>query len=167
MVLLKNEGKKTSCLSLLRRSRDLLLSALMPRGRVISGGGSAALKASYIVTPWEGILRNAPPGNRDQVRGRLLYGECDANHIYQSLVSNTPFSATSTFQRSRRTLSPKNGETWLAPAHSITTMQRDILQSKWATSCFTILAYYKLNDFLPSGLTTTWTIKLRGSADNG
>lgn len=30
--------------------------------QVISGGGSAALKASYVVTPWEGLLQNAPTG---------------------------------------------------------------------------------------------------------
>ena len=30
--------------------------------RVISGGGSAALKASYIVTPFAGLVDNAPEG---------------------------------------------------------------------------------------------------------
>lgn len=60
MVLLKNEGG----LLPLVESKAKRIAVIGPsvKGRVISGGGSAALDASYIITPWEGILANAPPG---------------------------------------------------------------------------------------------------------
>jgi beta-glucosidase len=60
MVLLKN---KENLLPLtLQKVKKLAVIGPNARGRVISGGGSAALKASYVVTPWEGILQNAPSG---------------------------------------------------------------------------------------------------------
>ncbi len=30
------------------------------KASVISGGGSAALKPTYVITPWDGITRGAP-----------------------------------------------------------------------------------------------------------
>jgi beta-glucosidase len=60
MVLLKNEGNLLPFTA--QKVRKLAVIGPNAQGRVISGGGSAALKASYVVTPWEGILENAPPG---------------------------------------------------------------------------------------------------------
>jgi hypothetical protein len=134
MVLLKNEKNLLPLTS--QKIKKLAIIGPNARGRVISGGGSAALKASYIVTPWEGILTNAPPGI--EIKYEVgCYGECDAT--YPPIVVSNTAQRTSIFQRSRRTLSPKVVNL-VGCAHFITTMQRVILQKKWGTSCFTILA---------------------------
>jgi hypothetical protein len=134
MVLLKNEKNFLPLTS--QKIKKLAVIGPNARGRVISGGGSAALKASYIVTPWEGILKNAPPGI--EIKYELgCYGECDA--IYADRRVKHTAQRTSTFQRSRRTLSPKVVNL-VGCAHFITTMPRVMLPKKWATLCFTILA---------------------------
>ena len=61
MVLLKNED----AILPLRASPTLKKVALIGpnmKERIISGGGSAALKASYVVSPYEGIINQAPQG---------------------------------------------------------------------------------------------------------
>lgn len=62
MVLLKND---TALLPVVPESGKVKRVAIIgPNAKeyVISGGGSAALKASYIVTPYEGLTANAPAG---------------------------------------------------------------------------------------------------------
>ena len=53
--------------------------------RVISGGGSAALKASYIVSPFEGITANAP-GNIEFEYEVGCYGESLGRPLLSILV---------------------------------------------------------------------------------
>lgn len=60
MVLLKNEGDVLPLT--LKKVKTLAIIGPNARERVISGGGSAALKASYIVTPWEGMVQGAFDG---------------------------------------------------------------------------------------------------------
>lgn len=60
MVLLKNDRNVLPFTS--DTVKRLAVIGPNAKERVISGGGSAALKASYIVTPWEGILNEAPEG---------------------------------------------------------------------------------------------------------
>jgi beta-glucosidase len=63
IVLLRNE---TSVLPLKAPNGDkkLKVAVIGPnaKGYVISGGGSAALKASYVVTPYQGLQDNKPDG---------------------------------------------------------------------------------------------------------
>lgn len=61
MVLLKNEQE---LLPLVANGRQRQIAVIGPnaKGRVISGGGSAYLKATYIVSPWEGLQAAAPKG---------------------------------------------------------------------------------------------------------
>lgn len=60
MVLLKNEG---GLLPLKEgKVRKIAVIGQHATARVISGGGSAALEASYIVNPLQGILANLPSG---------------------------------------------------------------------------------------------------------
>ena len=47
-----------------RGGRKVKVAVIGPNAkeRVISGGGSAQLKASYVVTPYEGLVAHAPEG---------------------------------------------------------------------------------------------------------
>ena len=60
MVVLKNE-KGVLPLAPGKTKKVALIGPNM-KDRIISGGGSAALKASYVVTPFAGITGNAPKG---------------------------------------------------------------------------------------------------------
>lgn len=60
LVLLKNKDNILPILP--TKVKRLAVIGPNARERVISGGGSAALKATYIVTPWDGISQNAPEG---------------------------------------------------------------------------------------------------------
>ncbi|KAJ3009934.1 hypothetical protein NUW54_g2630 [Trametes sanguinea] len=61
MVVLKNEGGVLPIKPGKASTKIALIGPNM-KERVISGGGSAALKASYVVTPYDGITANAPKG---------------------------------------------------------------------------------------------------------
>lgn len=58
IVLLKNDDTVLPLTP--RRIKKIAVIGPNARGRIISGGGSAALKPKYVVTPWEGI-KNAVP----------------------------------------------------------------------------------------------------------
>lgn len=60
MVLLKNnKGVLPLAADKIKRVAVIGPNA---KERVVSGGGSAALKPSYVVSPWDGITQNAPVG---------------------------------------------------------------------------------------------------------
>jgi beta-glucosidase len=67
IVLLKNEGN----LLPLQAGTLKKVAIIGPnaKARIISGGGSAALKPSYVVTPYDGIVNALPTGVE------VLYGE--------------------------------------------------------------------------------------------
>jgi hypothetical protein len=58
MVLLRNEGAVLP----IKPGTKVAVIGPNAKARVIAGGGSANLKASYVVSPWEGILNNKPDG---------------------------------------------------------------------------------------------------------
>ncbi len=60
IVLLKNKGG----LLPLKEDKVKKIAVIGPNAKtgIISGGGSAALKPTYVVTPWDGIVENAPAG---------------------------------------------------------------------------------------------------------
>ena len=60
MVLLKNDGPVLPITGAAEKAKKVAIIGPNAKERVISGGGSAALKASYIVSPFEGITANAP-----------------------------------------------------------------------------------------------------------
>lgn len=60
MVLLKNNNSVLPLSS--SKVKRVAIIGPNARERVISGGGSAALKPSYVVTPWDGITQNSPTG---------------------------------------------------------------------------------------------------------
>lgn len=61
IVLLKNTGNVLPITPL--KAKTVAVIGPNAKGTVISGGGgSAALKPTYIVTPFDGIVQNAPSG---------------------------------------------------------------------------------------------------------
>ncbi|KAF8652748.1 hypothetical protein AX16_004245 [Volvariella volvacea WC 439] len=108
--------------------------------RVISGGGSAALKASYVVTPWEGILKHAPEG----VIVEYEVG-CYAHKYLPTLENNL--------------VTPSGEPGWLCTFYTHDEAGNPLNPVKDFVLRDTRI---KLNDFLPIGLTPTWTIKLQG-----
>jgi beta-glucosidase len=102
MVLLKNEGNLLPLTA--QKIKKLAVIGPNTKARIISGGGSAALKASYVITPWEGIVQNAPSGI--DIKYEVgCYGEHGREHPTMLVLKGVK-QHTSTFQHSRRTLSP-------------------------------------------------------------
>ncbi|TFK42861.1 glycoside hydrolase family 3 protein [Crucibulum laeve] len=138
MVLLKN---KEDILPLASRG-PMRIAVIGPNAkeRVISGGGSAALKATYVVTPWEGISQGLPADCE------LSYHVgCYAHKYLPTLENNL--------------LTPTGERGWLCTFYS-----HDNVGNPWKPIGEFILqdTRVKLNDFLPPGLTPTWSIKLQG-----
>ncbi|PPQ81597.1 hypothetical protein CVT26_013572 [Gymnopilus dilepis] len=135
VVLLKNRGNilPLTC-------KNIAVIGPNVKERVISGGGSAALKPTYAVTPWEGIADGAPAGTTIH-----YHIGCYGHKYLPTLESNL------------RT--PRGDAGWLCTffAHDehgeiSYPVQQFILND----------TRVKLNDFLPQGLTPTWSIKLEG-----
>lgn len=62
MVVLKNEGPVLPLKPTKGKKLKVAIIGPNAKERVISGGGSAQLKASYVVTPYDGLIANAPDG---------------------------------------------------------------------------------------------------------
>ncbi|KDQ59402.1 glycoside hydrolase family 3 protein [Jaapia argillacea MUCL 33604] len=140
MVLLKNEGGLLPLNS--SKVKTLLIVGPNAQGRVISGGGSAALKPTYVVTPYEGLVKNAPEG----IKIQYTVG-CYAHKYLPTLENNLT------------TASGKPG--WVCTFYNHddqgNPIEKEIAQ-------FTLQdTRIRLNDFLPEGLTPTWMIRLKGS----
>ncbi|KAF9475314.1 beta-glucosidase [Pholiota conissans] len=108
--------------------------------RVISGGGSAALKATYVITPWQGIKESIPKGST------LRYHVgCYAHKYLPTLENYLETPAGEPGWRCTFYSHDENGEISNPVQHYVLNDTR-----------------VKLNDFLPEGLTPTWSIKLEG-----
>ena len=59
IVLLKNSDNVLPLLPTKPKNQSIAVIGSHAKATIISGGGSAALKPSYVVTPWEGILGHA------------------------------------------------------------------------------------------------------------
>lgn len=78
VVLLKNQNAVLPLTQ--RRIKRIAVIGPNARARVISGGGSAALKPKYVVTPWEGIKQAAPESV--EIKFELgCYGVCDLEYF--------------------------------------------------------------------------------------
>ncbi|KAL4246517.1 glycosyl hydrolase 3 family protein [Abortiporus biennis] len=145
IVLLKNEGSLLPIKPPKEEDGKRLKVAIIgpnAKERVISGGGSAALKASYIVSPYEGIISNAPSG----IEFNYEVG-CYAHKFLPTLENHlqTPAGDSKGWLCSFFTHDSQGNPTGTSIADFILQDTR-----------------VKLNDFLPPGLTETWTIKLTG-----
>ncbi|KAG8920897.1 hypothetical protein FRC00_009389, partial [Tulasnella sp. 408] len=128
MVLLKNQNNA------LPLGKGLKVAVIGPnaKGRVASGGGSAFLKSSYIVRPWEGLSESVPEGT---------------THKYLP-----------TLETQLTTSSGKPGWTATFFSHDASGQPTGDPVGEYVLNDTRV----KLNDFLPTGLTPTWTIKLSG-----
>jgi hypothetical protein len=107
IVLLKNEG---SILPLDASSMQTI-AVIGPnaKARLVSGGGSASLKASYFVTPYDGIV-NAITEGRSNATVKYHEGCQGSGYLVQiSILSDAYYQPRSLFLPSRTTLSPKTG----------------------------------------------------------
>ncbi|EMD34486.1 glycoside hydrolase family 3 protein [Gelatoporia subvermispora B] len=141
MVVLRN---KKSILPIKPRAGTRTKVALIGpnmKERVISGGGSAALKASYIVNPYDGLTSNAPSGLE-----------------FQYEVGCYAHKFTPTLETLLKTKDGKPGWTCTFYNHDKTDKPTSEPVAEFVLQDTRV----KLNDFLPEGLTTNWTIKLHG-----
>lgn len=141
IVVLKNESQVLPIKA--KDGQKLKVAIIGPNAkeRVISGGGSAALKASYIITPYEGITSNAPEG----VDFQYEVG-CYAHKFLPTLEN---------------LLVTSKGE----PGWTCSFYNHDDKGNPVGASLGDFVLQdtrIKLNDFLPAGLTPTWSIKLNG-----
>ncbi|KAH9483793.1 putative beta-glucosidase I [Psilocybe cubensis] len=138
IVLLKNNDN----LLPFSQEKPLNIAIIGPsvKERVISGGGSAQLKATYVVTPWTGINDGAHPDSTIQ-----YHVGCYAHKYLPTLEANLK--------------TPRGEPGWLCTffSHDENGEIANPVQQ------FTLNdTRVKLNDFLPKGLTPTWSIKLEG-----
>ncbi|KAJ7470497.1 glycoside hydrolase family 3 protein [Mycena latifolia] len=137
IVLLKNEHNLLPLSSHTKRLAIIGPNALQ---HIISGGGSAALKPSYSVSPFDGISNNAPVG----VTIQYSIG-CYAHKYLPTLENNLQTEAGQPGWLCTFYNHDEHGELTDPVAAFVLTDTR-----------------VKLVDFLPPGLSPNWTIKLTG-----
>ncbi|KAH9830943.1 putative beta-glucosidase from glycoside hydrolase family GH3 [Rhodofomes roseus] len=139
MVVLKNEGSVLP----IKGGRKVRVALIGPnmKERVVSGGGSAALKPSYVVTPHDGLVANAPEGVE-----------------FEYEVGTYAFKYRPTLENYLKTLSGERGWTCTFYKHDVNGSPIEDPVAEFVLTDTRI----RLNDFLPAGLTPTWTIKLKG-----
>ncbi|KAK7043724.1 hypothetical protein VNI00_008336 [Paramarasmius palmivorus] len=138
IVLLKNEKDILPLTP--KKYKKIAVIGPNAKDRVISGGGSAFLKASYVITPFDGIKEGA--GSDFEVEYAV---GCYAHKYLPTLE--------------HRLVTDKGEPGWLCTFYNHNA--DGSLSDPIAT--YTLQdTRVKLNDFLPAGLTTTWTIKLTG-----
>ncbi|KAJ7489963.1 glycoside hydrolase family 3 protein [Mycena galericulata] len=137
IVLLKN---KDNLLPLSPETKRLAIIGPNALQHIISGGGSAALKPSYQVSPYDGVVSGAPAG----VTIQHTVG-CYAHKYLPTLENNL------------KTASGEPG--WLCTFYN----HDPHGQLTDPVAAFVVTdTRVKLVDFLPPGLSPTWTIKLTG-----
>ncbi|KAF9002039.1 glycoside hydrolase family 3 protein [Cyathus striatus] len=135
IVLLKNENGTLP----LRKKRVAVIGP-NAKSLIISGGGSAALKPTYVITPWDGIKS----GLSEECE--LFYHVGCHAHKYLPTLENY-------------LLTPAGARGWLCTFYTHNAEG----QPDQPIATFHLQdTRVKLNDFLPDGLTTTWSIKLTG-----
>ncbi|KAK0441158.1 glycoside hydrolase family 3 protein [Desarmillaria tabescens] len=138
IVLLKNRDNILPLAA--EKVKSLAIMGPNAKGSVISGGGSAQLKATYVVTPYAGITEGAP-------KNLVIDYEvgCYAHKYLPTLEANL------------RTPTGESG--WLCTFYNYDEQGKLTEPVADFILCDTRV---KLNDFLPAGLSSTWMIKLTG-----
>ena len=155
MVLPKN---RDNVLPLTReRVKKVALIGPHLKTAVISGGGSAALKPTYVVTPFDGITRGAPDGI-DFSYALGCYGK------FVCRIANQSLSCTVIAHRYLPTLeslltTPTGERGWLCTFHNL---DADGEPTEEVANFVLNDTRVKLNDFIPKGLKDQWVIKIKG-----
>lgn len=152
---------------LLKNHRDILplaadkatrVAVIGPNAKeyVVSGGGSAALKPSYVMTPFEGITKNSPEG----IRFTYHVGCYGRPSISNSVPLTHSFIAHKYLPTLENNLTTPSGEPgWLCTFYA----HDEKGQPSIAVANFNVRdTRIKLNDFIPPGLGSEWSLKLTG-----
>lgn len=141
IVLLKNE-REVLPITAAKAGGKVKVAVIGPNAnaRIISGGGSAALKPGYTVTPLEGLTATAPTGVD------ISYSLGSYAHKYLPTLENS--------------LVTKSGE----PGWLIDFLAHDEKGNPTISVEKTVLhdTRVKLNDFLPKGLGEEWSLTCTG-----
>ncbi|KAJ7684834.1 glycoside hydrolase family 3 protein [Mycena polygramma] len=137
IVLLKNHNNLLPLSSQIKRLAIIGPNALQ---HIISGGGSAALKPSYSVCPYDGVVSGAP-----------------ADVVIEHTIGCYAHKYLPTLENNLKTASGESG--WLCTFYN-----HDALgQLTVPVAAFVLKdTRVKLVDFLPPGLSDHWSIKLTG-----
>ncbi|KAG8835364.1 hypothetical protein FRC17_003847 [Serendipita sp. 399] len=140
IVLLKNTDHVLPVQT--KTSKKTKVAIIGPNAKIsaISGGGSAALKPTYTITPWDGLVANAPENVE------LCYALGSYAHRYLPTLEN-----------SFKTASGEPG--WLIEFFAHDSKGNPTILVETTTLHDTRV---KLNDFLPKGLTEEWSLKCTG-----
>lgn len=151
MVLLKNDNNVLP-LSSAKLKRVAVIGPNV-KEHVVSGGGSAALKPTYVVSPWEGMT--ADPAGIEFIHLIGCYGKTVVKNpdSMSSFICSTAHKYLPTLENNLTTPSGEPG--WLCTFY---TRDRPDPVAKLTLHDTRI----KLNDFLPSGLGSEWMMKLTG-----
>jgi beta-glucosidase len=141
IVLLKNEGGLLPLRAAQGKKYKVAVVGPNAKGTVISGGGSAALKPSYVVTPFAGLSETAPEGVE------ISYALGCYAHRY-----------TPTVEKFIRTHDGQPG--WTCDFYAYDEHTEERAAEPVATFVITDTRV-KVNDFLPAGLGSTWGLELR------
>ncbi|KAJ7940912.1 glycoside hydrolase superfamily [Mycena leptocephala] len=137
IVLLKNQD---NLLPLSLQTKRLAIIGPNSLQHIISGGGSAALKPSYSVCPYDGVVSGAP-----------------AEVLIEHAIGCYAHKYLPTLENNLKTASGELG--WLCTFYNHDSQG----QLTDPVAAFVIKdTRVKLVDFLPPGLTENWTIKLTG-----
>ena len=158
MIVLKNDGAVLPIRGGGGRKVKVALIGPNMKERVISGGGSAALKPSYVVTPYDGLVSNAPEGVEFEYEVGT-YGMFSQSSSRRTAERPTAaFKYRPTLENQLKTASGERGWTCSFFKHDAQGNPTGDAVAEYVLTDTRI----RLNDFLPAGLTPTWTIKLKG-----
>lgn len=171
MVLLKNESNILPIQGSADPGRRTKVAVIGPnaKGYVISGGGSAALKPSYVVTPWDGLFTGAPKGV-DLSYHVGCYGPCSVN-VMETTDSDFSHLPAHKFLPSLEPFitSPTGASGWLITFHTHPPTALTPFAPPEALAATESGRYelrdtrMKLNDFTPPGIGTEWTAYMRAT----
>lgn len=141
IVLLKNDGNLLPLST--KDGKTTKVAVIGPNAQfsAISGGGSAALKPCYAVTPFDGLVAGKPEGVE------ISYSVGCYSHRYLPTLENS--------------MTTKSGEPgWLVEFFANTAPE--VPANEPVASIALHDTRVKLNDFLPKGLTDEWSLKCTG-----
>lgn len=154
IVVLKNEADILPI-----KTKNILVVGPNAKGTVISGGGSAALKPTYVVTPYAGLADNAPDSVKvDYHVG--CYGEISSFAFFKAILLRVLPSLAHkylpTLEKQLKTASGEVGWTCSFYNHD----EQD--NRTFVADCTLNDTRVRLNDQLPQGLVAPWTMTITG-----
>lgn len=155
MVLLRNQSDTLP----ISQVKQIAVIGPHVQERIISGGGSAALKPTYVTTPWQGI-QNAVPKGVTTVYTVGCYGTLACERYLCSQLNDYHPLAHKYLPTLENNLTAPDGKSgWLCTFYN---QDANGKPTKAVADFILNDTRVKLNDFLPSGLADEWTIKLSG-----